>query len=177
MNVRFENVRYFPIVRHWARLRPIYYSREAYAVWWPNMVEYHAQKAREYGFQPRLENRKVPSAFDGCDWRCSRRGRPPEYARFVCHGACHWLVDLSLFVATEAFPKTPWRIVTSEEHSSVWNGNCELPVLYDPNFLALGVEPREAMRLASTRGRVLLPCLALSVNRTRFRRGISGATE
>ena len=96
-----ENARYFPIVKHWAKLRPIYYSTEAHKVWWPNMCELHMQKAQEHGFTPRFNNRETPSDFDGCDWRCDRRGRPPEYWRFVCHGACHWLVDLNLFVVAK----------------------------------------------------------------------------
>jgi hypothetical protein len=42
--------------------------------------------------------------------------------------------------------------VTAQKHSTVWDG---AETLFDINFLALGVDPDEAWRLASKDGRVL----------------------
>ena len=152
-DAKFESTRYFPIMKHWGKLRPIYHSREAYKVWWPNMVEYLTQKAQKYGFDPCFDDKKTPSDFEACDWRCGRRGRHPEYWLFVCYYACHWLVDLHLFAAIRAVPTTQWRIVSSRKHSTVWDGDTENPLLFDLNFLALGVPPQEALMMAAAKGR------------------------
>lgn len=63
MNVKhakFESAQYLPVVKHCRRLRPIYYSREAHNVWWPNMVELQLQKAEGHGFTPRFDNKEMP---------------------------------------------------------------------------------------------------------------------
>jgi hypothetical protein len=62
-----------------------------------------------------------------------------------------WLVDLHLHVAMTAVPQQPWRILSSDAHSTVWNGDTETPILFDLNFLALEISPEEALRLASIR--------------------------
>ncbi|MDG2112042.1 MAG: hypothetical protein P8N02_05450 [Actinomycetota bacterium] len=90
-----------------------------------------------------------PSHFDSCDWRSNRGGRPgpaPAYFEYVCHSACHWLVNLNLFVAMQAEPDRPWRIVRSDEHSTVWDGDV---TLWDTNFLALRIDVDEAWTLAA----------------------------
>ena len=45
----------------------------------------------------------------------------------------------------QAEPDREWRIVTSDEHSTVWDGN---NTLFDINFSALGLEAEEAFDLA-----------------------------
>jgi hypothetical protein len=42
-------------------------------------------------------------------------------------------------------PKKPWRIITSEDHSTVWDGN---DTLFDFNFQAFGIDPNECFDLA-----------------------------
>jgi hypothetical protein len=49
-------------------------------------------------------------------------------------------------------PKREWRIVTSDAHSTTWDG---AETLFDFNFLALGIEPDEAWALASKHGTVM----------------------
>ena len=76
----------------------------------------------------------------------------PAFWDFVCHAACHWLVDLNLYVARSAYPKEPWRILTvstgKNNHSTVWNGDLKFPLLFDANYSALGVSPKEALETA-----------------------------
>jgi hypothetical protein len=93
-----------------------------------------------------------PRDFESCDWDIGHRGREPRYWRYVKHSACHWVVNFCLRLATLAEPKHSWRIVTSQEHSTVWDGD---QTLFDINFLALSVEAPEAFRLASKHQ---LPC-------------------
>ncbi len=161
---RVSKVEYFPIQKHWRKLKPIFESREARSIWWPNMLEYLEQRAHQNGYNHRLtpEYRArlhLPRDFDSCDWRYNcedRKGRQPRFWDYACHSACHWIVDLCLYVASTAYPDVPWRIVSSSKHSTVWNGDTNNPVLFDVNFLAIGVTPKEALKLAK-RGRELKP--------------------
>lgn len=149
----FSAARYIDIQKHWRRLGPIFKSETAFKVWKPCMEENIQWKAEDHGFEYRPRpDAKTPSDYECCDWRCDRRGRRPAFWDFVCHAACHWLVDLNLYVATRAFPNQPWRILTcstaKNNHSTVWNGNLQKPLLFDANFLALGVAPSEALKIA-----------------------------
>lgn len=88
----------------------------------------------------------LPRDFESCDWDWEYKGRRPHYWQYVKHSACHWLVNFNLEVAKLAVPAEPWRIITSDKHSTVWNG---LDLLFDFNFLALGVEPDRCFELAN----------------------------
>lgn len=69
------------------------------------------------------------------------------------------MVDLNLYVATKVFPEFPWRIIThwqTKGHSTVWNGSEKSPLLFDMNFLALEVDPKEAWKIA-TKGSMFKP--------------------
>ena len=67
------------------------------------------------------------------------------------HAACHWLVNFNRQLAIRAEPKEAWRIVTSKEHSTVWDGD---ETLFDMNLLALGVDADEAWRMARQKGKL-----------------------
>jgi hypothetical protein len=87
----------------------------------------------------------MPADFESCDWNYRHRGRHPAFWKYVKHAACHWLVNFSLRLATLAAPERTWRIVTSKEHSTVWDGEC---ALFDFNLQAIGVDPNECFELA-----------------------------
>jgi hypothetical protein len=92
----------------------------------------------------------VPADFQDID--CPRLGgaqRHP-YRDYVRTGACHWLVNFNLRLATLALPSGAWRIVTSDDHSTVWDGN---RTIFDLNYFALGLSAGECFRRA--RGRQL----------------------
>jgi hypothetical protein len=103
----------------------------------------------------------VPSEFESCDWWCEHRGRIPQFWRYVKHAACHWLVNFSLELAQLAEPDRKWRIITSEKHSTVWDGE---DTLFDFNFLAFRISPKECFERAYGRelkpGRHLKCCYA-----------------
>lgn len=154
-----DNATYFPIQQRWRKLKPIFASSAH--IWRPNMEDFRQQKADTHGFKYTPDSRDtLPRDHDSCDWRWCRegqRGRHPAFWDYVCHSACHWVADMCLYVAQIADPKTPWRVVSSQKHSTVWNGDMERPVLFDTNFLALGVSAPDALRLASRGGRALKP--------------------
>jgi hypothetical protein len=61
----------------------------------------------------------------------------PRYWQHVKHAACHWLINFNLGLAMSVPPKEPWRIHTSDAHSTLWNGD---DVLFDMNASALRVD-------------------------------------
>jgi hypothetical protein len=87
----------------------------------------------------------LPCEFESCDWDIDHRGRRPAFWSYVKHGACHWLVNFGLRLATLVRPKKRWRIITSEDHSTVWDGH---ETLFDFNFQAFGIDPNECFDLA-----------------------------
>lgn len=89
----------------------------------------------------------VPHDVESCDWFMWHRGPMPRYWQYVKHGACHWLVNLNLELAMRAAPEHDWCIVTSDQHSTVWNG---AHLLFDMNYMALGVPPDECFHNATT---------------------------
>ena len=89
----------------------------------------------------------TPHQFESCDWWIhNRRGPMPRFWHYVKHGACHWLVNFNLELAQRTSPKREWRILTSDKHSTVWDGG---DTLFDLNFIALGVSPEECFDLAT----------------------------
>ncbi len=65
---------------------------------------------------------QYPSEYGEFEWMIERKGRPPRYWRYTQTGACHWLVNFNLKLATLVEPQQRWRIVTSAKHSTVWDG-------------------------------------------------------
>lgn len=99
----------------------------------------------------------VPHDFENADtWilRPGRRGPKPAYWSYIKCGACHWLVNHNLELIQRACPKYSWRIITSNRHSTVFNGE---DLLFDLNYFAIRIPPKKAYRLARTNGIVLPP--------------------
>jgi hypothetical protein len=90
-----------------------------------------------------------PYEFETCDRDSDHRGRRPAFWRYVKLATCHWLVNSNLRLAMLAQPKKTWRIITSEDHSTVWDGE---DTLFDFNFQAFGIEPDECFDLAFDKG-------------------------
>jgi hypothetical protein len=89
---------------------------------------------------------RVPFDFESCDWWIQHRGPKPRFWKYVKHSACHWLVNFALELAQLVEPKRKWRIITSDKHSTVWDGEGRL---FDFNFQALGIDPGECFKLAN----------------------------
>ena len=62
------------------------------------------------------------------------------------HAACHWLVNFNLRLAQLAEPSRSWRIVTSDAHSTVWDGK---QTLFEFNFLAFDISADDCFALAN----------------------------
>ena len=88
---------------------------------------------------------QVPTEFKSCDWQLEHKGRRPAFWQYTKHAACHWLVNFTLRLAERVEPQHEWQIITSDEHSTVWDGK---DLLFDFNFQAMGILPAECYRLA-----------------------------
>lgn len=55
-------------------------------------------------------------------------------------------MNFNLRLAQLVEPDRPWRIVTSEKHSTVWDGK---QTLFDFKFLALGIASNKCIALAN----------------------------
>lgn len=127
-------VRYYDPVRNWRRIEPHLPVAEPVLVRDFNRFTFGRwRKPFTVGH--------YPAQFESCDWRWERRGRHPRFWRYVKHSACHWLVNHGLVLAQSVMPERPWRIVTSDRHSTVWDGDA---TLFDLNFVALQVPASEA---------------------------------
>ncbi len=154
----FSRCRYFPIQEKWRKLGPIFRSKEARSIWHPCMEEFMQQRAEQnkYPYRPQPDA-QFPTDYESCDWRCETPySKQPKFWDYARHSACHWVVDLCLYAAKRAYPDVPWRILTARHHTTVWSGDMKNPVLFDVNFLAMGVKASEALRIA-WRGRMLRP--------------------
>jgi hypothetical protein len=147
-----SRMKYVPIQQQWRKLGPLYRSFNAAAIWFPEMEAFSFSRAEDRGYPYRpakLTPDLLPSHYDSCDWRfCrDRPGPAPSFWDYACHGACHWTCSLHLWVAMQVQPDRPWRIVTTNKHSTVWDGE---HTLWDGNFLALGIPADEAWELAAS---------------------------
>ena len=137
-------MRYYDLQRHWTkRLAPHLDDAKLNAVL---VRDFNKFTSGRWG-KP-FARGQFPREFESCDWDIDHRGKQPRYWRYVKHSACHWLVNFNLHLARLVEPKRPWRIITSDEHSTVWDGG---RMLFDFNFLALGIDPDECFRIADGR--------------------------
>lgn len=143
---------FYPIVKNWGKkIRP--HLDNPYL---QSMLIYDFNKYTVGCWGTRFRRGQLPGDLESCDWRWSVRGRHPEYYNYVKHSACHWLVNFNRMLAELVEPNKAWRIVTSDVHSTVWDGDT---TLFDLNGLALFRNADECYRLATfgKNAEVLMP--------------------
>src|ERR1700674_4649552 len=108
---------YYDLKRHWTRrIVPHLDNREL------NRILVRDFNKFTYGrWLKRFLPGMLPAEFESCEWAFGHRGRPPRFWSYVKHAACHWLVNFNLKLAMLAEPERKWRIVTSDNHSTVWD--------------------------------------------------------
>lgn len=147
-------MRYYDLQRHWTRkIAPHLNDERVSRVL---VRDFNKFTSGRWG-QP-FTRGQFPRDFESCDWSWEDRGREPRYWRYVKHSACHWLVNFNLRLAEAVEPDRPWRIVTSEKHSTVWDGDT---TLFEFNFLAFGIPAKRCFALAD--GKRLSPGKELRV--------------
>lgn len=149
-------MKYYPISKRWAKIKPHIQNKVVQDILVRDFNRFTFGRWKQ-----EFKHGMKPFDFESCDWHCERKGRRPEYWDYVKHSACHWLVNFNLELAKLVEPKRDWRIVTSQKHSTVWDG---VETLFDFNFSALQVDPDEAFNLADKRmlpiGKRMMVCYA-----------------
>lgn len=84
----------------------------------------------------------------------------PAYWKYCRHSACHWIVNFALKLAMLSEPSRKWRIISSQSHSTVWDGR---QTLFDFNFQAMGIDAEECYEIAMEENKELLPGKMLRV--------------
>jgi hypothetical protein len=136
-----RGIRYYDLKRHWTkRIMPHLANTKLNDTLVENFNKFIWGRWRK-----QFKHGELPFAYESCDWWCEHRGPMPRYSQYVKHSACHWLVNWALELAQLVEPKRQWRIITSDRHSTVWDGE---QLLFDFNFQALGVSPEECFTLA-----------------------------
>ncbi len=143
--------KHYGFQRRWRRVRPHLYDAHAVRILERDLGRFVEGKFGKYGHK--FKPSDLPTKHDNCDWRCSRRGRPAKWWDWSCHGACHWLVNFNRRLAELAEPRRSWLIVSSDEHSTVWDGR---ETLFDINMEAFGVSADEVWEMATAPGYCVL---------------------
>jgi hypothetical protein len=137
---------YYDLQRHWTRrIVPHLKDEQLNAILIRDFNKFTMGRWKE----PFLPD-SLPEDFESCDWRWShgRRGPCPRYWSYVKFSTSHWITNFALKLAQLAEPNQPWRIVGSELHSTVWDGQ---NTLFEFNLQALGVPAHMAWELAAER--------------------------
>jgi hypothetical protein len=143
-------MRYYDLKRHWTKkIEPHLTNKELNEILVRDMDELSRLR-----WGRRFVHGEYPCEHGSCAWRLDHRGPPPRFWDYTRHGACDWLVDFNLKLATLVEPKRRWRIVTSDKHSTVWDG---AHTLFEFNFLAFGIPAQECFDSAFNEGMVLPP--------------------
>ena len=131
---------YYDLVRKWHKVKPHLNEPILKAIL---LRDFNRYTQGLYG-EP-FRRGEYPSDFDHDDWRWELRRRKASYWDYTCRGACHWLVNFTLRLAMLVEPKRRWRIITSDKHSTVWDGR---NTVFDFNFQAMGVPAEECFKMA-----------------------------
>lgn len=140
-------MKYYPFVKKWSKVKPHLVNKEFQDIL---VRDFNKFTYGRWGIE--FKHGMIPFEHESCDWWCNRKGRQPEYWNYVKHAACHWLVNANLKLAQLVEPKEDWQIVTSDNHSTVWNGK---DILFDMNFSAFGIDPQEGFDIAYYEGKLL----------------------
>lgn len=147
-----RDFRYFDLGKHWnSRIKNIFESDVVQAQLFQDFNKFVKGKERRFNkwrsdsgssnhVSYEYSQTDKPIRWDSCDWRCGRIGRPYSFDEYVCHGACHWIVNSILLTAIIAYPDQPWVIVSSPNHSTVWDQGL---TFFDINYFALKVSPED----------------------------------
>jgi hypothetical protein len=144
MKVDLTKIRYYDVSKNWTKkIEPLLTDSRIMDV-----LVRDFNKFTKGTWKKPFKHGDLPADFENCDWKLDRRGRQPRFWQYVKHAACHWLVNFNLKLAEAVEPTKEWRILTSDLHSTVFDG---VDTLFDMNFLALGVSPQDSYKLATSK--------------------------
>jgi hypothetical protein len=138
-----KSMKYYDLKKNWHRVKPHLGDKKLNDIL---VRDFNKFTFGRWG--KKFTHGDLPCEFESCHWDWEHRGRRPAFWQYVKHAACHWLVNFALRLAMLVEPNRLWRIITSQEHSTVWDGG---DTLFDFNFQAFGIEPNECFEVAFER--------------------------
>ena len=144
---RNAKFRYYDLKKNWRKVRPHLSDPLANYILVNDFNKFTRGKWRK----PFLHG-QYPADFD-CDcWQDELDDERPSpryaYMNYVAHGACHWLANFALRLAMLTEPSREWRVISSEYHSTVWDGR---NTLFEFNWQAFGTPPADCFQAAFDR--------------------------
>jgi hypothetical protein len=131
-----KDIRYYDVKRNWTqKIVPHLDDDELNDILTRDFSQY---TLGHWGHEIRGD--EFPADHESACWDVGHRGPHPRYWMYTKHGACHWLVNFLLRLAILSAPRHEWRIITSDFHSTVWDGK---NFLFDFNYMKIGVPPKE----------------------------------
>ena len=111
-----ENIRYYNLKRNWTKkIEPHLDDKELNDTLTRDMNKFTTVRLG----CPFGED-ELPHHTESCLGFFEQRGPFARYRYYTRHGACHWLVNFCLRLATLASPAKEWSIITSDTHSTGW---------------------------------------------------------
>ena len=146
-----EGIEYYDLIKNWRKVKRHLRDPEL-----NDILVGDFNKFTEGCLGKKFTHGQLPRDFETIDWvylfkmgvwvgHGYRGGHEPGFWRYVKYEACHWLVNFALRLAQLVEPEKPWRILTSREHSTVWDGD---KLLFEFNFQAFEISPAECFRNA-----------------------------
>jgi hypothetical protein len=135
-----ENIKYYKFPKNWGRIKKHLDDKEL------NYLLVEEFNKFTVGSQATEFNHgEFPASHETCMWEIYHIRKQAEYWKYVKHAACHWLVNFTLRLANLTCPRKQWRIISSQKHSTVWDGD---NTLFDINFQAMEIEPNKCFKSA-----------------------------
>ena len=139
-----RSLRYYDLQKNWRKVKRHIDKPEVQEVLVRDLHKFTWSRWRH-----KFELGDLPASVDpALYWRWNHRGRKPAYWDYVCCGACHWLVNFNLKLAQLVEPDRKWRIITSDKHSTVWDGMPKGGLLFEFNYLAGGTPASKCFVIA-----------------------------
>jgi hypothetical protein len=137
-----QNIRYYDLKRNWTKkISPHLGDTELNDILTRDFNKYALGR-----WEQKFREDQLPHEFETFSGFFEHRGSFARYRLYTKHGACHWLVNFTLRLASLVLPSRPWRILTSDLHSTVWDGR---KVLVDFNYFLMGIPPDECFDCAN----------------------------
>ena len=137
--------RYYDLKKNWRKVRPHLSDPLANYI----LIDDFNKFTRGIWKKPFLHG-QYPAEFDRDCWsddEFDEERTSPRYAYmdYVAPGACHWLANFALRLAMLTEPSREWRVISSEYHSTVWDGR---NTLFEFNWQAFGTPPADCFQAA-----------------------------
>ncbi|MCU0396786.1 MAG: hypothetical protein MUC73_01655 [Cyclobacteriaceae bacterium] len=142
-------MKYYDLKKRWQYIKPHLRNKKVIKTLTTDVSRFFYVR----GYKHRLEKGEYPFLYESCDWYLDKKGRFPEYINYTLSGACHYLVRFNLKLAKLVEPDRNWRIISSNTHSTVWDGE---DTIFEFNYYAYGIPAMEAFKKATENVSVIL---------------------